>query len=70
MHAKATLSNTTLAETSTYEFVEGNVYFPPSSLTTENKDKVFTPSTHTTWCPWKGTASYVRRLHPLYLPGR
>lgn len=60
MHATASLptTGTKLAETSTYEFVEGNVYFPPSSLI--SKDEVFKPSSsgHTTWCPWKGTASY------------
>lgn len=60
MHASASLpaTNTTLASTSTYEFVEGNVYFPPSSL--QNKDAVFKPSAneHTTWCPWKGEAQY------------
>lgn len=60
MHAKATLSSATLAETDTYEFVEGNVYFPPSSI--KSKDEIFTPSDHTTWCPWKGTASYVSSI--------
>ena len=59
MHAQASLSGVTLASTSTYEFVEGNVYFPSSSL--QNANAVFKPSAsgHTTWCPWKGTASYV-----------
>lgn len=58
MHATASVSGTTLAETDTYEFVEGNVYFPPNSI--ESKDEVLTPSSngHTTWCPWKGEASY------------
>jgi uncharacterized protein (DUF427 family) len=54
--ARATLpSGTVLAETTTYETVEGNIYFPPSSI----KDKsLFTDSnTHTT-CPWKGKSSY------------
>lgn len=58
MHAKASVDATTLAETETYEFVEGNVYFPPSSLA--DKEKVFTPSSHRTFCPWKGEAHYVR----------
>ncbi|CAL8581489.1 hypothetical protein XPA_007179 [Xanthoria parietina] len=53
-HATATFNGRIIAETDTYEFVEGNVYFPPSSL----DNSVFTPSTHTTFCPWKGTASY------------
>lgn len=58
MPAKATVSGTTVATTTDHEFVEGNVYFPPSSI--ENKDAVLKPSAngHTTWCPWKGTASY------------
>lgn len=30
------------------------VYFPPDSLVAAH----FTPSSHTTVCPWKGTASY------------
>ncbi|KAL8717459.1 MAG: hypothetical protein Q9225_005298 [Loekoesia sp. 1 TL-2023] len=53
-HAAATFNGKVIAETDTYEFVEGNVYFPPSSV-----DKsVFTPSELHTVCPWKGTASY------------
>lgn len=57
--ATATLksSSTPLAEadSSSYKTVEGNIYFPPSSLTDKS---VFKPSnTHTT-CPWKGVASY------------
>jgi uncharacterized protein (DUF427 family) len=34
--------------------VEGNHYFPPDSLVSEH----FRPSTKTTVCGWKGTASY------------
>ena len=34
--------------------VEGNHYFPPSSLNRE----FFQPSDHHTVCGWKGTASY------------
>ena len=56
MSAKATLNGTTIASTTTYEFVEGNVYFPASSVS--NKSETLTPSSHTTWCPWKGEASY------------
>ncbi|KAI4132127.1 MAG: hypothetical protein LQ338_000881 [Usnochroma carphineum] len=53
-HATATFNGKIIAETDAYEFVEGNVYFPPSSV-----DKsVFTPSELHTFCPWKGTASY------------
>jgi uncharacterized protein (DUF427 family) len=43
-----------IAETDRFETVEGNIYFPRSSL----KDAFFKPSSHTTVCPWKGTASY------------
>jgi uncharacterized protein (DUF427 family) len=34
--------------------VEGNYYFPPDSLNRE----YFRESTHSTICPWKGTANY------------
>ena len=34
--------------------VEGNAYFPPSSL----KHEFFKGSAHTSVCPWKGSASY------------
>jgi uncharacterized protein (DUF427 family) len=34
--------------------VDGNVYFPAESLNME----FFKPSTHTSRCPYKGTASY------------
>ncbi|ORX99409.1 hypothetical protein BCR34DRAFT_495374 [Clohesyomyces aquaticus] len=54
MHATASVNGTTVAETDSYEVVDGNIYFPPSSLTSS----YFTPtSTHTT-CPYKGEASY------------
>lgn len=54
--ARATLpTGTVLAETSTYETVEGNIYFPPDSI----KDKsLFSDSNTKTTCPWKGTSSY------------
>lgn len=52
--AKATWSGTVLAESDSFETVEGNIYFPPAAL----KSEYFRASaTHTT-CPWKGTASY------------
>lgn len=53
-HATATFNGKTIADTDTYEFVEGNVYFPPSSV----DQTIFTPSEHHTYCPWKGQASY------------
>lgn len=53
-HAKATVGDTVLAETDTWEEVEGNVYFPPSSVKTDYLSK----TDHSTHCPWKGDASY------------
>ena len=52
--ARATWNGTVIAESDTFETVEGNVYFPPESVKTE----FLRPSeTHTT-CWWKGEASY------------
>ena len=52
--AKAIWNGTVLAESATFEVVEGNVYFPPDALVRAH----FRPSdTHTT-CGWKGVASY------------
>ena len=53
--AKAVWNGAVLAETDTCETVEGNVYFPRSSL---NED-YFQESAKTSVCPWKGTASYL-----------
>ncbi len=53
--AKATWKGTVLAESDSYEVVEGNVYFPPESVERE----YLTPSDHTTTCPWKGKARYA-----------
>lgn len=53
-HAKATVGDIVIAETETWEEVEGNVYFPPASVKTEYFEKTDL-STH---CPWKGDASY------------
>lgn len=52
--AKAIWNGATLAESDTFEKVEGNIYFPAESI---NK-KYFKPSTNHTTCPWKGEASY------------
>lgn len=52
--AKATWNNATLAESDTYEVVEGNIYFPPHTI---NKGYFKESDTHTS-CPWKGVASY------------
>ena len=52
--AKAVWNGATLAESDTFELVEGNVYFPAAAI----KREYFKDSgTHTT-CPWKGVASY------------
>ncbi|MDX2271768.1 MAG: DUF427 domain-containing protein [Cyanobacteriota bacterium] len=51
---RALWNGVVIAESDTYETVEGNIYFPPSAI----KSEYFKPSdTHTT-CPWKGVASY------------
>ncbi len=51
---KASWNGTTIAESENTVVVDGNHYFPQDSL---NMD-YFQPSTHTTVCGWKGTASY------------
>jgi uncharacterized protein (DUF427 family) len=51
---KAIWNGTVIAESDTYEVVEGNVYFPPASV----KRELLKPSATHTVCPWKGTASY------------
>lgn len=43
-----------IAESDSFETVEGNVYFPPNALHREH----LRPSSEHTVCPWKGTASY------------
>lgn len=53
-HAKATVGDTVLAETDTWEEVDGNVYFPPASV----KSDYLSKTEHSTHCPWKGDASY------------
>ncbi|MEO5861486.1 MAG: DUF427 domain-containing protein [Burkholderiales bacterium] len=52
--AKATWSGATVAESDTFEIVEGNVYFPVSAIKREHFQD---SATHTT-CSWKGVASY------------
>lgn len=51
---KASWNGVVLAESDRCEVVEGNQYFPPDSLNRE----YFKPSDKTSFCPWKGTASY------------
>ena len=52
--ATASWNGTTIAESDDTVVVEGNHYFPRSSL---RDDVVRESGTHTT-CPWKGEASY------------
>ncbi|HTI02999.1 MAG TPA: DUF427 domain-containing protein [Acidisoma sp.] len=51
---KATWNGTVIAESDDIVTVEGNAYFPESSL---NLD-LLRRSDHTSVCPWKGTAHY------------
>jgi uncharacterized protein (DUF427 family) len=55
MKTTATWNGTIIAESDDCLLVEGNAYFPRSSL----KPGVTAPSSHTSFCPWKGTASYM-----------
>jgi uncharacterized protein (DUF427 family) len=51
---KAIWNGTVIAESPTTEVVEGNHYFPASTI----KREFFTDSSTHTTCPWKGVASY------------
>lgn len=51
---KAVWKNTVIAESDDTVMVEGNHYFPESSLRRE----YISFSNHKTSCPWKGQASY------------
>lgn len=52
--AKAMWHGKVLAESPSFEIVEGNVYFPPDSI----DKQYFKDSATTTQCHWKGTAHY------------
>jgi uncharacterized protein (DUF427 family) len=52
--ARAMWNGRVLAESDTYEVVEGNIYFPREAV---NPEALKDSATHTT-CPWKGVASY------------
>jgi len=43
-----------VAESDSTVIVEGNLYFPPDSISKDH----FITNDRTTVCPWKGTASY------------
>ncbi len=51
---RAIWNDVVLAESDDTVVVEGNHYFPPQSIARQ----FFSPSDHTTNCPWKGRASY------------
>ncbi|MEQ9466981.1 MAG: DUF427 domain-containing protein [Ekhidna sp.] len=51
---KATWNGEVIAESDETVVVEGNHYFPPSSI----KKEFFKETDTHTVCPWKGTASY------------
>lgn len=55
---KATWNGAVIAESDDLAVVEGNQYFPMSSL---NRD-VVSFSNHKTTCAWKGQASYLSLL--------
>jgi uncharacterized protein (DUF427 family) len=52
--ATATFNGTVIARSDETVMVEGNHYFPLTSVTPE----VLEPTDHSTHCPWKGDASY------------
>ena len=56
--AKAVWNGKVLAESETYETVEGNVYFPEGAV----KREYLRPSSTTSTCPWKGQARYYSLL--------
>ncbi|TFV48143.1 DUF427 domain-containing protein [Blastococcus sp. TF02A-35] len=51
----ATWNGTVIAESDDIVTVEGNAYFPRESV----REDVVRPSSTTSVCPWKGTASYL-----------
>lgn len=52
--ATARWNGTVIADSDTFEVVEGNVYFPPDAV-----DRRFVrDSDHSSVCGWKGTARY------------
>ena len=52
--ARATWNGTVVAESDDTVIVEGNHYFPIESVRAD----LIQPNSHTSVCPWKGTASY------------
>ena len=54
INMKAVWKDTVIAESPDTVIVEGNHYFPLESVNTA----LLEPSSHTSVCPWKGTANY------------
>jgi uncharacterized protein (DUF427 family) len=54
MNMKAVWNGTVIADSQDTVVVEGNHYFPLESVNAA----LLEPSTHTSVCPWKGTANY------------
>ena len=52
--ATASWNGTVIAESDDTVVIEGNHYFPREAV----RDDVLVDSSHTSVCPWKGTASY------------
>ena len=52
--ATATWNGVVIAQSDATEIVEGNHYFPADSV----RQDLLVPSSTTSVCPWKGTASY------------
>ncbi len=53
--AKATWNGVVIADSDETVIVEGNHYFPRGAI----RDEYFAPSSASSVCPWKGTASYL-----------
>lgn len=51
---RAVWNNKVIAESDDTVIVENNHYFPPDSV----KNEFLKPSDTSSFCPWKGTASY------------
>ena len=51
---RALWNGTVIAESDATQVVEGNQYFPPDSIVRD----LYTSTSTTTVCPWKGTAHY------------
>nr|AFI78548.1 protein containing DUF427 [uncultured bacterium ws172H5] len=53
-YMKASWNNQIIADSNDWVELEGNIYFPLSSV----KQQYLVPSATTTVCPWKGVAHY------------